>query len=818
MTTRNYFAFLLIGLSCISVQILKAQQPVNNSTDGFKLFFEKVYLHLDRSYYASGDDIWFKAYLVNGQNNSPTYTSNNLYVELIDPSATIISQRVIRLDSAVGFGDFKLEDSVATGAYRIRAYTNWMRNFGNHFIFEKEIQVTNVAGTKYNSSVKAEIKEKQTTAPKFKIQFFPEGGYMVEDVPTTVAFKAEDAHGKGVEANGYIQTPDGNKVVSFSTSHNGMGSFAFIPRHNQQYKIMVQYRNNPYTEAILPGVLPMGFVMNVTANDTSNLVVTIRSNAATVIQNPSGIVTIAARHAGKSYFKKQLTLDNGQASFTIPTNDFPSGIAYITLYDDQMRPQCERLVYIDKVPNLHINISPDKSVYKAKEKATVEITVTDAQNHPVKTSLSFAAVEDRLDKTATTIQSYLLLESELPGKVENPIDYFDKNNPNRLQQLDLLLCAQGWRSFLWRQIADASLKISYLPEAGITISGTVTKPWTKKPIPGMNITLFAPDARGDKIYLTKTNTQGKYFLDGLPLFGVQTIRLNVGDALGKKTGSLSMDSLYNKSLPVESNPFYTPDTSARMAAFTSEALKRWSIFSKTNVLPGVTVTAKKSVIRLEDGTVTVSFGYPEYDFTVTPKDYQYQTLRDFLVQKVPGARYDDALEGIEFISNGKPVRPIIHVNHKEDIYSRMDYYSLAMQQIESVTVRHHVGSGSYSDFTTDEEGSITMNSPGGFKDYYLISLNVKPGNADQQLSKITTNVTGYYERRMFYSPNYSVDAPPKTDERITLYWSPVVKTNDKGKAIISFYNADPKGTIRLAIEGLSVDGTPIAEQNIYEIK
>src|SRR5688572_9488924 len=74
-----------------------AQTPAP-AAGAFKLFYEKVYLHLDRSYYAAGDTIWFQAYLVNGQSNVPTNTSNNLYVELIAPDAKILASRVIRLN------------------------------------------------------------------------------------------------------------------------------------------------------------------------------------------------------------------------------------------------------------------------------------------------------------------------------------------------------------------------------------------------------------------------------------------------------------------------------------------------------------------------------------------------------------------------------------------------------------------------------------------------------------------------------------------------------------------------------------------------
>ena len=45
---------------------------------------EKVHLHLDKPYYAIGDDIWFKAYVVDSRTNAPSGISNVLYVELVN--------------------------------------------------------------------------------------------------------------------------------------------------------------------------------------------------------------------------------------------------------------------------------------------------------------------------------------------------------------------------------------------------------------------------------------------------------------------------------------------------------------------------------------------------------------------------------------------------------------------------------------------------------------------------------------------------------------------------------------------------------------
>jgi uncharacterized protein YfaS (alpha-2-macroglobulin family) len=102
--------------------------------------FEKVYLHLDRHFYLSGDDIWFKAYLVDAQTNKLSQNSSKiLYAELISPESKRLDRLILSVDSlGTAVGDFKLGNTVASGKYRIRAYTKWMLNFDDNFVFEKK--------------------------------------------------------------------------------------------------------------------------------------------------------------------------------------------------------------------------------------------------------------------------------------------------------------------------------------------------------------------------------------------------------------------------------------------------------------------------------------------------------------------------------------------------------------------------------------------------------------------------------------------------------------------------------------------------------
>jgi TonB-dependent SusC/RagA subfamily outer membrane receptor len=113
-----------------------------------KNFQEKVHLHLDKPFYAIGDDIWFKAYVVNTLDGSPSDVSKILYVELINESDSIKKQLLLPVTGGITWGDFKLTDSLSEGNYRIRAYTQWMRNAGPEFLYDKTIKIGNAWANK----------------------------------------------------------------------------------------------------------------------------------------------------------------------------------------------------------------------------------------------------------------------------------------------------------------------------------------------------------------------------------------------------------------------------------------------------------------------------------------------------------------------------------------------------------------------------------------------------------------------------------------------------------------------------------------------
>ncbi|MDB5002212.1 MAG: hypothetical protein JWQ34_437, partial [Mucilaginibacter sp.] len=119
---------------------------------------EKVYLHLDKPYYALGDTIWFKGYVTIGSRHQLSKLSGSLYVDLITEKDSVIRALKLPITTGMVIGDFTLGDEFKEGSYRIRAYTQWMRNAGEDYFFDRTFTVGNIVS--HNIITKADYQYK----------------------------------------------------------------------------------------------------------------------------------------------------------------------------------------------------------------------------------------------------------------------------------------------------------------------------------------------------------------------------------------------------------------------------------------------------------------------------------------------------------------------------------------------------------------------------------------------------------------------------------------------------------------------------------
>ena len=94
----------------------------------------------------------------------------------------------------------------------------------------------------------------------------------------------------------------------------------------------------------------------------------------------------------------------------------------------------------------------------------------------------------------------------------------------------------------------------------------------------------------------------------------------------------------------------------------------------------------------------------------------------------------------------------------------------------------------------------------------VILIYTKRGGGTRPKPVLSPDFTimGHAEEREFYSPKYDVklDEHNALDYRATLFWNPSFTTDQNGKAKLKFFNSDHAERLQIAIEGLSIHGTP----------
>ncbi|MDR3697831.1 MAG: carboxypeptidase-like regulatory domain-containing protein, partial [Mucilaginibacter sp.] len=252
---------------------------------------EKAYLQTDKSNYDVFDTIWYKAYTVAGQQHQLSALSGVLYAELINAKDSVALRQVLHLTSGAAWGDMVLTGAVKQGDYQLRAYTNWMRNAGPEYFFNKKIHV---------GGYEAAPPVKQTVQANPDVQFFPEGGELVTGLRSKVAVKSIAPNGLGLDINGTIVDNEGNVIVDFATQHLGMGAFAFTPQSGKTYKARIKTGiGETAFEVELPKAKEAGFTLGINNSSPDSIFLKVAANEALFQQKQHSAFYVIAQTGGK---------------------------------------------------------------------------------------------------------------------------------------------------------------------------------------------------------------------------------------------------------------------------------------------------------------------------------------------------------------------------------------------------------------------------------------------------------------------------------------------------------------------------------------
>lgn len=125
---------------------------------------EKVYLHTDRDHYEAGEQVWLRAYLTNAVTHQASTLSRYVYVELRDRQDSLYARYKILNRDSVFEGFVPLDKKLSQGDYFLRAYSYWMQNAGDDYIFRKKIRVINPQDSKVLTEITYEDTDKGKVA------------------------------------------------------------------------------------------------------------------------------------------------------------------------------------------------------------------------------------------------------------------------------------------------------------------------------------------------------------------------------------------------------------------------------------------------------------------------------------------------------------------------------------------------------------------------------------------------------------------------------------------------------------------------------
>ncbi|MEI7627698.1 MAG: hypothetical protein WCJ80_05635 [Bacteroidota bacterium] len=797
LNLKKYFPLLVVFLYAMQHSILYAQETdiLTQKLEKYasKHLEEKLFLHTDKSVYLADEICWFKIYHVDGFFHLPLSLSTIAYIEILDSHSKPVVQEKVDLQNGQGSGSLKLPNSVTSGHYTLRAYTNWMKNYSSDFFFQKNITIINTLneqGALSNIQVQDEI----------KIQLFPEGGNLVNDISNKVGFKIINQYGKGVDANGFVLNEKSDTILKVSTLSHGMGNFNFKPSAGHTYKFAVQLLNNKFISEVFPTSINKGYSLRVlnTENKFDSVTLLIESKN---ISSPVAYIISHTRGVVKIF--KQINLVNGIASYTIPKTSLSDGINCFALFDENRIPVCERLVFKYPTDYMGLTVSIDAKEYTHRNKVSLKLNSFLLSGKPTSADLSMAVykIDDLQSIDETNIQNYLWLSSDLIGKVESPNSYFNTSNPNRFEAIDNLMLTNGWRRFNWENVLNEHKpSFEFIPEiAGKIVTGRVIPTNNTFPISGITAFLSMPSKR-TQFHSSLSDKNGRikfqfadFYNDDQVIAQIEKnnasnyhIEIETPFAKSNQKTSISLQSFnreeknqinqYHRDLQVQNyyNQFYVNKFEIPIAdtnAFYHSADNTYLLDDYSRF------TTLEEVFREYISPIKLTKSNGNFDISV----YDNVRKRYFSTQPL-------------ILLDGYPI---------SDLNKFMNYDPLKLRKIEIVDRVYFLGNMTYY-------GILNFTTYNGKMETY-----------DLDPQAIVLDYKGLQSQREFMTPDYSIKDQTYSrtpDFRHLLYWSDAISTNLFGKNDLSFFTSDVPGKYVIVVQGMNKDGKIGYQEMTFEVK
>lgn len=746
---------------------------------------EKVFVHLDRAFYVAGETAWFKVYLVDGYIHHPVNSSKVVYLEILDDANQPLIQTKVSLMNGAGRGSIALPAALSSGNYRVRAYTHWMKNFGPEQYFHQQITVVNVF-RRLDEKVKSEN-------GKLDIQFFPEGGQLVNGIQSKIAYRVVDATGKGISFAGSILSAKGDTVVRFKPLKFGLGSFYFTPNISELYQVVIEDAKGLRVQTTLPTIQSIGYTLQVSDTLQNSVHIKIQEQGN---KNSSPVIYLIGHTRQTIKIASSHFLKDGTTSVIISKDIFGEGISHLTIFNSEFKPLCERLIFNRPENTISLSTTTDLPEYDTRSKIKLTIKADKIKKDTLNLSVAVYKMDSLQQFYPTDIQSYIWLTSELNGRIESP-EYYLTKDAYTSGAVDNLLLIHGWSRFTWKDIEDSKSPIRFLPEyRGHLISGKIVDRVSEKPVPGVITYLSAPSKKIQS-YESISDGQGNVVFETSEFYGKR--KLIVQTSQSDSLVRIELNSPFSTQFLTSKIPSINlTDKHAKQLTARSISMQIDDGFKKQNTVTSISPSDSSSF-----------YGQPSEHYNLD--DYtRFPLLEEVMREYIKGVRLrkndDQFILKVLNTSNNTVFErePLVLLDGVPifNTHQLMALDPLNVQHLDVITNKYLLGSLAF-------DGIVSFRTYRGDLGGFQFSPKT-----------LQLDYDALQAQKEFFSPRYETQQQKENripDARHLLYWLPDLKVSNQDQSL-HFYSSDQPGIYQAVIQGISVNGNPVFKTNSFTVK
>ncbi|MBK9391154.1 MAG: TonB-dependent receptor plug domain-containing protein [Bacteroidetes bacterium] len=518
-------------------------------------------------------------------------------------------------------------------------------------------------------------------------------------------------------------------------------------------------------------------------------------------------------------FSKDIKLDT-LFSARIKTAEIPAGTAFVTLYDNELNPVAERMIFLNADRKMKVQIGVSKPNTRPGSETELTINTTDEKGNNISSIISVSAIDSSLGFyngiPYSDIESLFLFDTEFYNNLPQSIRCTGLKNADN-KTIDLLMMTYGWRKYTFKETA------------------MVIHEKRKDNYDHLKISNPGKDKKGREVINILSPEGGE----------ILTLRLNENMETLLPFDSLDVMARQIMILPDDdparnSNPVNIEFPENREYADSAKLMKTDFPYSEADFVSvnnDQTLFNPDSSIMIDPITIKGTRKKPTEHVAKTAEEYKYagaltlyskdfkgeQTFEDILY-KLNAFRINKyyktiVLRTIQFkdkIGIGYVYRPALVVVDDVPIYTKT-YSPIAQMptsDIASITVvRGTQGFSRYGENAAN--GVVIVTTKTGNRINGIIDPNDKPEPVDNNLKQVRI----FRSEVEYYTPTKEqVEIVPEYQFRPTLLWKSDVYLDGSGPVLFKYPNNMGKGTVLIFVNGVSMTNLVGSGKGSYNIR